>query len=181
MSSNFKIRKIYSSDSKVPEEELEGNENKVVVKICKVCKQPLAETASIIICAGCGHYAHTEHSHMFQMAPHCNLCIIQITKVDKRMFKVLCGLMLEFNEYVLKKAARFSDMEFNEAKRQLILSRLVEQKNYLLILRKLRPTYTAHEVYPVLEEIYRQEPDVDAFIGNLFLVRKIPIIGRFLP
>jgi len=175
----YRIRKIPSSDSTVPEEEFEGAENRVAVKICKVCKQPLTDTASIIICAECGHYAHSEHSHNYQMAPYCNLCIIQSTKVDKRAFKVLYGMMLKFKGYKIKKAAHFNEAEYNQLKQQLIDAGILEEKK-ILILTWLVPTSFAHEVYPTLEEIYKDEKDVSDFATALLLARSIPIIGWFL-
>ncbi len=174
----FRVRKIPTSDPAIPKEELEGGENRQAVEICKVCRQPLKDTDTVVICAHCGHYAHAEHAHTFTMSPHCTLCIIELTNVDKRAFKVLLGVSLESKEKYIKKAGKFSDDEFHAIKKHLLLLGLVEETRSLFS-TKLTLTAAGDEVFPVLKDIYRAEQDVFDFEGTLLLIEPVPLLKRF--
>lgn len=174
----FTITNVYASDSRVPEEDLHSGGKKKVVKICKVCKQPLGNS-NYVICSKCGHYAHTEHSQRYKMSPYCHTCIIEDTGVDKRSYKFFAGVYLEFKEWVIKKVAHFNDRELAYVKNNLLRNGLIEEHEFL-IFKKLEATHTGREIYPVLENVYKNEGDVNTFLQDLLLHRTIPIISRFL-
>jgi len=174
----FTTTNVYTSDSRIPEEDVQSGGLKKLVKICKVCKQPLGN-ANYVICTACNHYAHTEHSQNYRMSSHCNFCIIEDTGVDKRSYKFLAGVYLNFKEWFIKKVAHFNDKELAYVKQNLLRNGLIEQREFL-IFKKLEVTHAGREIYPVLENVYENEDDVNNFLGDLFLYKPIPIIGRLL-
>jgi len=163
---SFRIRKIHSSNPDVPEEDVRDNEEIVHVSICKVCSRAFSDTEIPVICARCGHYAHAECSNRFQMTVWDNLCIIETIGVDKRAFKVLYGLIKGYRKSRIRKAAAFSKSEIEDIVTSLVRSNFLSRKKFLFF-NIDEITYQAHEVFPVLENIYCNEEDVQAYIQEL--------------
>lgn len=165
--SDFRTRKVPTSDSEVPDSQISRDGETIAVRICKVCKQPLIEGEKYIVCGSCGHYAHAEHSQNYNMAPHDNLCVVELIGVSKRSYKLLYGLMKKRKLSRIRKAAAFSDSEFNQIRAELIQAKLLVSKSSFGVINKLKVTSLALEVSPMLEDIYSNEKDVHAFVLEL--------------
>ncbi len=167
---SFRVKKIPTTRPDVPEEEITSSEQRLAVRICNVCKQEFTEEEKPLICAKCGQYCHAEHSNKLDMAPHCNVCIIETVGVSKLGFKLLHALMSGYKKSRIKKALKLSEQGFELATSELMLSEMVSEKRFL-IFEKHDITSKALELFPILDEIYGNEKDVELFKQKLLLVR----------
>jgi len=163
----FRVKKVPTSDSKSPKQEVGDREQTVYVEVCKICRKPLAE--NLIVCSRCGHYVCEEHCKIYQMATLCHLCIVEIAGVDKRCFKVLYGFVHEYGKRRIKKAGKFTDAEFESVLSKLATAKMIERKSFLGLFEMIDATSLALETMPVLESIYDNEleTDVGDFIYKL--------------
>jgi hypothetical protein len=159
----FTVRKELTSDSTLPEEEdMLPKERIIRIPICKVCKQPFGETQEKVICDNCKHYCHVEHSSRYELKTYDHLCLVDMIGVDKRSYKVLYGLIKGYSRNAIRKAARLSSEELRLAITDLKQHALVRQK-----ILGLELTYKTQEILPVLDSIYGNEADVNAFTSEL--------------
>ncbi len=161
----YRKRNIPTSDPSIPEEEVKESDDIVRTRICKVCRKELAETEAVT-CEKCGHYCHAECSSKFEITTYCNLCIIKEAGTNKRSFKALYGLMKGYKQGQIEKAAKFTSTEFKHVKTDLVRSDFLRIKR-MLCFDLCEITYRANEMFPILEEIYSKEKDVQKFISEL--------------
>ena len=162
----FRVKKKPTSDSNEPEEDITEDAETIYTKMCKVCRKAFSETETPLVCARCGHYVHAECSNTFEMATYDNLCIIEATGVDKRAFKVLYGFVHGYRSGRIRKAARFSKSEMENIVAGLVRTGYLQHKK-LLVFDVYETTYKAHELSPLLEDIYGKERDVQIYMSEL--------------
>lgn len=161
--SGYKKKVIPTSDSTLLEEEFIGEERIIRTKICKVCKKPFTEDEQAVVCDGCRHYCHVEHSSKYQMRVYDHVCLVDMLGVSKQAYKVLYGISHGYGNRQMRNAAKLQSSELGFIVTDLKKAGLVREKLFFFT----EITYKAHESLPILDEIYSKEKDVEAYVGEL--------------
>lgn len=163
MSKSYEKKTIPTSDSTLPEETAIDGKEVFHVWICKVCKKPFAENEEKLVCEKCKHYCHAEHSSKYQMKVYDHLCLVDELGVSKQSYKILYGIAHGYSTWKMQKVSKLSSNEVGFIVTDLKKAGLVKGK----LLFWTETTYKAHEVLPILEEIYGKEKDVESFVNEL--------------
>jgi len=163
LSKSYEKKTIPTSDSTLPEETAIDGKEVFHVWICKVCKKPFAENEEKLVCEKCKHYCHAEHSSKYQMKVYDHLCLVDELGVSKQSYKILYGIAHGYSTWKMQKVSKLSSNEVGFIVTDLKKAGLVKGK----LLFWTETTYKAHEVLPILEEIYGKEKDVESFVSEL--------------